>query len=399
MTPALALLFVLAQPASDTDVISHGGDADLAHEVAPSDTSPTDSGDATSGETSDVGPTDVELAAEPAPLAAPSTDIKVEVIALRPNGQIAPALAEVRLERRRQTPGSAPSTTQLLVAMTNAEGVATFPPMPPVGMGENDRVIARFDGHEVAAALSAENNGVSQPVRLIVREVSRDLSKLRIDLRVGLTPLDNVLRIEHIIRFDNPTHTVVDTDQKTGLRVPLLLPAPFGEPARGLFPGRPDPNELIQQVQPDLGRLQVESGDLVYRGPIPPDGLTLRIIMAVPYDGESHHNLALSSPVELAGLTFIAQSPPHVALALALDRASRIRTRSAQGGEELTLTVVEPPSPGTAVALTVGNTPDRHGLTRPLAAGLSVIIIGALLIVLAAPRRERSRDPAPHQPS
>jgi hypothetical protein len=230
-----------------------------------------------------------------------------------------------------------------------------------------------------------------------VREVSRDLSRLRIDLRVGLTPLDTALRIEHFIRVENPTHTVLDTDSGRGLRVPLLLPAPFGEPLRGLFPGRPDPNELIQQVQPDVGRLVVESGDLVYRGPVPPEGLTLRIIMALPYDGNTEHRLAIASPVELADATFIAQSPENVGLRLGLDRPARLRKRSAQGGEELTLSVVEPPAAGTPLALTVGNTPDRHGLMRPLAAGLSLVIIGALLVVLAAPkRRARGAEPNPH---
>lgn len=384
MNPALVLLLLLAQPEpapapTDTPAPS---DAPTADTPPPADTTtPADT------------PAPIDA---PAPALTPPGHIQVEVIALRPNGQITPAQAEVRLERRRQTPGSAPATAHLALAMTNAEGLAVFPPIGPVGMGESDRVIARYHGHEVVAALSAERDGITTPVRLVVREVSRDLRPLRLDVRIGLTPLDTVLRVEHFIRFENPTHTVLDTDQAQGLRVPLLLPAPFGGPARGLFPGRPDPNELIQQINPDMGRLIVEGGDLVYRGPIPPEGLSLRIIMAIPYDGSTEHRLSLSSPVDTSGLTFIAQSPPNVALMLATDRPTQILTRTSQGGLEQTLTVIAPPKANDALTLTVSNTPDRHGLMRPLAAGLGLVIVAALLVVLAAPRhRKRPAPPAP----
>lgn len=397
MNAALALLLLFSQP--EPTPTPTPADAPTPAPAAADTPAPTDT-PATDAQADTAAQPDAPEAApaEPPPALVPPGHIQVEVIALRPNGQITPAHAEVRLERRRQTPGSAPATAHLALAMTNAEGLAIFPPIGPVGMGESDRVIARYHGHEVVAALSAERDGITAPVRLVVREVSRDLSPLRLDVRIGLTPLDTVLRLEHFIRFENPTHTVLDTDQAQGVRVPLLLPSPFGGPARGLFPGRPDPNELIQQINPDMGRLVVEGGDLVYRGPIPPEGLSLRIIMAIPYDGSTEHRLALSSPVDLSDLTFIAQSPPNVGLMLATDRPTQLLTRTSQGGLEQTLTVLEAPKAGDALTLTVSNTPDRHGLMRPLAAGLGLAIVAALLVLLAAPRGAKRQRPEPAAP-
>lgn len=393
MNAALALLLLFSQPEPTPQPAP--ADAPTPAPTAADTPSPADT---PAADTRSAPDAPEAPPAEPAPVLAPPGHIQVEVIALRPNGQITPALAEVRLERRRQTPGSAPATSHLALAMTNAEGLAVFPPIGPAGMGESDRVIARYHGHEVVAPLSAERDGITTPVRLVVREVSRDLRPLRLDVRIGLTPLDTVLRLEHFIRFENPTHTVLDTDQVQGLRVPLLLPSPFGGPARGLFPGRPDPNELIQQVNPDMGRLVVEGGDLVYRGPIPPEGLSLRIIMAIPYDGSTEHRLALSSPIDLSDLTFIAQSPPNVGLMLATDRPTQILTRTSQGGLEQTLTVLDAPKADDALTLTVSNTPDRHGLMRPLAAGLGLAIVAALLVLLAAPRAAKRQRPDPATP-
>ncbi len=380
----LALALLLAQPAPTP-----------APAPTPEPTqAPTPAPEPTQAPAPEVAPTPApEAEPTPAPEVEPApadTDsIKVEVIALRPSGQIIPVATEVRLERRRQPPpamGGAPSTTMTLLATTNASGIASFPAPPPLGIAESDRVIARFKGQEVVVPLTPERNGRLAPIRLVVREMSRDLSRLRLDVRVALVPMDTVLRVEHVFRFENPSHTTLDADKRQGLLLPLLVPAPFGEPAHGLFPGRPDPNELIIATQPDLGRVVVENGDVVYRGPIPSEGLAIRIVMALPYDGQTTSHLGLTAPVDLSALAVILQSPIHLAPKLASDRPGELLTRPSQGGEERTLTLRTPPKAGETVLFTLSDTPDRHGFIRPLAAGLSLVVIGALLLLLLASR-------------
>lgn len=392
---AFCLVLVLTTP----DVTSPPTDGATApSQVSPDaslgDAGPTASPDAEAAPDAGASPSEApapegDAAHGLAPTPAPSERLVVEVIALSPEGRIAPGKAEVRLERWRRAPGQAgPSLTSVKMMPTDAEGRASFASPAPLGMGEEDRVVARAQDLEVSTSLTRDR-APGQPVRLVVRRQDRDLSRLRADLRIGLTPLDTVLRVEHFIRFENPTHTVLDTDAARGLRLPLLLPAPLGEPVRGLFPGRPDPNELIMNTQPDIGRLMVERGDVVYRGPIPAEGLTVRVIMAIPYDGQTTHHLGLSSPVELSDLTFIAQSPEHVALTFTLDRPTQLMSRTAQGGEERIYTALTPPGANTPVLLTLGRTPDRHTFMRPLAAGVSIALVAALLLLAAAPRRKR----------
>jgi hypothetical protein len=337
--------------------------------------------------------------AEPAPTEPPPLPpdaIRVNVTALAPSGRIEPAQAEVRLERiRKPRPGTdaAPTLIAAWTTTTSPSGEAAFVGLPAPGTAESDRIVARYAGLETSADLTPENSGRGTPVRLVVQRQSRDLTPLTLAMRVTLTPMDALFRVEHIIRFENSALTTLDTDDADGFILPLVAPAPFGDPDLGLLPGRPDPNELFFELQPEVGRITTERGRLVYRGPIPVDGLALRVVMALPYAKETAHDLGLSAAVPISRLSFAIEGPSHLAPRLSTSRPSELFVRPGET-DSRTFSLRDPLPPGTPVILKIEGTPDRHGLMRPLVTGLSLAVLAVIALLLVASRRSGPPSPS-----
>jgi hypothetical protein len=344
--------------------------------------------------------TEVPAAPEALPAPTPPKDaVLVEVSYLTPDGRLEPAAAEVRLERLRMPRPDSEGTPTLVAAWTTTaspDGRAYLTNIPPLETAESDRVVARYLGTETTLALTPERNGRLTPVRLVLESKNRDLSALSLTLRVSLTPTDRLFRVEHILRFDNRSMSTVDTDDADGLILPLIVPAPFGDPTLPLLPGRPEPNEFFFEMQPELGRLLPEKGRLVYRGPIPVEGLAIRVVMGLPYGHQTRHDLGLVSPLEVSRLTFSMQAPSHLAPTLSTSQPSEVLVRNVKDGEERSISLLSPLTPNTPVLLKIEGTPDRHSLMRPLVAGLSVAVVIALLLLLLSSRnRAQESRPSP----
>lgn len=330
-------------------------------------------------------PQDVEATAQ---VTAPVT---VQVRLLDPSGAVlAAGGAVVEIERKRQPrPGDegGAELVQAWRAVAAADGSARFDGLPPLGTAESDEVVARWHGHDSRRALEPPDDGRTEPLVLIVREVSHDVSSLRMGVRLTMAPRDSGLQIEHFFEIDNPTHSVIDTDHGAGLVLPLATPAPFGEPVESFLPPRPESREMLMQQSPEDGRLLVERGRLVYRGGISPDGLMVRVVYMLPYDGHTDHTYGLRLPVAASAVSMIVRNPEHVLLQTSFRAPSRAMVRAFMGGEERTAVLVDPPAAGEVVLFDVDGTPDRHVFFRPLAAGLGGVVVLALVVLYLAGRR------------
>ena len=329
---------------------------------------------------------------------APTAPVTVEVRLLDPTGAVvAAAGAAVEIERVRQPrPGEdgGPELVQAWRAVAAADGRARFEGLPPLGTAESDEVVVRWRGSATRSALTAPDDGRTEPLILIAREVSQDLSALRMGVRLTLAPRDNGLQIEHLYEVENTTHTVVDTDHGEGLVLPLVAPAPFGEPVESFLPPRPESREMLMQQSPEAGRLLSEKGRLVFRGAVSPDGLMVRVVYMLPYAGQTEHTYGLRMPVPGTSVSMTVRSPEKVVPKVSFRGPSRALVRDFMGGEERSAVLVEPPAAGEVVLFDVLGTPDRHAFYRPLAAGLGAVVVLALVVLWVASRRPRSTSTA-----
>jgi hypothetical protein len=251
-------------------------------------------------------------------------------------------------------------------------------------------VTALWHGGATEASLEAPNDGRIEPLRVIVRDVSRDMRPLSMSVRLTMAPDDSGLQIEHLFQLANPTHLVIDTDQGAGLILPLVTPAPFGEPVESFLPQRPEPRVFRTQHNPPAGRVLVEKGRLVYRGPVTPEGAVVRVVYLLPYAGGTDHTYGLRLPLDAESVTMVVRSPERVLPRAAFRARSEVLVRGFLGGEERTARLLEKPKAGGVVLIDVIGTPDRHVFYRPLAAGLGALVVG-VLVVLALSRRGRPR--------
>jgi len=331
------------------------------------------------------------LGAEGVPPASDGVGVRVQL--LHPSGAVLVAGgASVRLERRRMPRPGEEGTPEVIAAWqatAAADGSARFEGLPPLGMAESDRIVVRWQGATTTTPLEAKNDGRQEPLKVVVREVSRDLGVLRMAVRLTLSPRDTGLQVEQLFQLENPTNAVIDTDQATGLVLPLVAPAPFDEPVAAFLPARPDSNELLTQQNPEEGRVLVERGQLVFRGPVTPEGALVWVVYVLPYDGQTSHTYGLRMPVAASSVLLVLRSPERVAPAVSFRRPSDVVVRPFLGGEERSALLREPLA-GAVVLFDVQGTPDRHVFLRPLAAGLGAVVVVVLVVMLAAGRRRAS---------
>ncbi len=297
--------------------------------------------------------------------------------------------AALRIERKRMPrPGemAGPEVVQAWLATSTPDGAARFDGLPAFNTAESDSLVVRWKGSETRTPLTAPNDGRIEPLSVVVRDPIHDVGQLAMLVRLTMTPRDTGLQVEHLIQIENPTNTIIDTDQGAGLVMPLVAPAPFDEPVVAFLPQRPDSREFLTQQNPDSGRLLVEKGRLVFRGPIAPEGQLVRVVYLLPYAGEVDHTYAIRMPLPARSVSLVVRSPEKVLPQIAFRAPSEVLVRGYLGGEERTMLLVDEPDAGQVVLIDVRGTPDRHVFFRPLAAGLGAAVVG-LLVVLAVGRK------------
>lgn len=323
----------------------------------------------------------------------PAGTIQIIVTYVQPSGAVVPAQgAQVRIQRLRMPPPMQmdrdPEFTLAVSATTDAAGRANFEPLPVAGIGESDTVNVRWRGVTTSQELNAPNNGVITPLRLVVYDVTRDVSKLEMRVQLTVTPNDKGLRVEHVFALENAAHQAIDTDVGEGLVLPLVTPAPFDEPVASFLPQRPDGDRFFPRVEGDNGRLLVEKGRLVYRGVVQPAGQRLSVMYEIPYADETDHVFGLRMPVAASGLSLTLRGAERVLPEVTLRGASAAFLDWEGTRPTRTAMLDKPPAAGEVVLFDVKGTPDRHTFFRPFAAGVGGCIIAAL-IVLGAGRKRR----------
>jgi hypothetical protein len=199
-----------------------------------------------------------------------------------------------------------------------------------------------------------------------------------------------------MFEVESSRQQAVDTDQGAGLVMPLVTPAPHGEPVASFLPQRPEPREFLTQVDPpNQGRLLIEKGRLVYRGLVRPAGVRVRVVYVVPYDGHTEHTLGFRMPLPASSVAMVVRTSERVQPELAFHAPADVLVRPFMDGEQRTALLVEAPDAGEVVLFDVRQTPDRHVLLRPLAAGLGALLVAALLVLAIGRKREGSASTEP----
>ncbi|MFO0750913.1 MAG: hypothetical protein U1F43_35360 [Myxococcota bacterium] len=328
-----------------------------------------------------------------APTMGAPPGIVVDVVAHSPAGRRLPAAgAEVRLEqlqRGMMDEDSAGNLERVWIATADGNGRATFVGIPELSPGRSLRVVARWEGVEWPSELS--QNGQAQ---IDVFAVTADRSLVRAAMAYSLNVSEDEIFIEQTMRLtpgDDPR--AIDVDREGGIRLPMLEHAVFGESLDiGWIPPRPDPNMTLFEVDPPLGRLSVERGAMVYRGLIPPDGVTLHATYPAPYVNESNHTLAMRSPVELDSLELSVALGHDLEPEVALRTPFETIVRPTGDGERRLLRPLELPKAGEVFFVDVGDMPSRIVLLRPLVIGLSALVVASLTLAFLRTRRRVDSD-------
>ena len=304
---------------------------------------------------------------------------------------------EVVLRRMRQgMPGddSAPVAIKTIEIKANAEGVADLGSLEPPRPRESDHIVARHAGVEWQL-----QDGQNMP-QAIVWDVTEDLARLSIDLKVVLSPRDEGFLIDHIYTLTAGGARALDLRAK-GVRIPLMLPALFGEPFEaGFLPDRPDERTFRTEIEPRLddvkgASLKSENGALVLRTTIAPDRPVQMSVRAfVKYANEVEHTLAFrAGPVDLAGFLVFVERPERVGLRAALRMPADQTVQRTPEGERLVFIPMEIPKAGDTVRLDLAGSPERHNLVRPITTALA-LGLAALVTLTFLARRRREASPA-----
>ncbi len=329
----------------------------------------------------------------PAPTSPPGTT-RIVVTHVHPSGAVLPAAgAQVRIQRLRKPPPMQmdrdPEFTMAWTATADAQGRANFEQLPVLGIGESDSAQVRWRGVTTSQDLEAPNNGVVEPLRLVVYDVTRDLSRLKMRVQLTVTPTDKGLRVEHVLALENTTHEAIDTNVGEGLVLPMVTPAPFEEPVPSFLPQRPDSGRFITGLEPDNGRILIDKGQVVYRGVVQPGGQRVRVVYEIPYADETDHVFGLRMPIAASGLTLKLIGAERVFPEVSL-RGPSAAFLDWEGTRPVRTAMLDkPPAAGEVVLFDVKGTPDRHSFFRPFAASVGGCII-AVLIVLGAGRKRRT---------
>jgi len=323
-----------------------------------------------------AGPS-VAAAPPPAPGSALGLPpVVVQVTRIGEAGDLAPLVGgEVVLERwvrSARMPDAAPTLAAAFAAETDANGTARFSLEAPLGPGQSLRARARYrdvswPGAEVDP---------TRPVQLVVAEVGGGPEELALDLHIVVQPTEGRINMSARAVVLNRSLRAVDVSGGDGLRFPLLLPLLFDDVVTWtVVPGNPDRARFRFERSPEIGRLAVERGEVVYRGVVPPgDSLTITVTYGVPYDSRQDYRLALRPPLDVERLLLQVVHARRIApwVAPVGDFEPILRRR----GDELErfLEVVEPPRRGELFELDVVRTPSDKVLVRALA------VYGTLLL-------------------
>jgi len=246
--------------------------------------------------------------------------VVVKVLKVDRSGSVTPLPgAEVVLERWMGDPMRAPKLENRAAGMvgirlagakvgtTDSQGQAQFEP-PQMAPGQLLSVSVLHDGHTFGGEQFKPS---AKPVEIRVYERTEDTSELSCDLFVGMFVDERMVVTDITMTFNNNQPVIVDTD-RTGLRLPMVLPAVRGEPVEGVLPDGALRN-IANQRQPVRGRIRMEKGTVVYRGPIMPgSSQQIRLRYGIPIE-RSVQDIAIKSVLKADRVRVLARWSRRIA--------------------------------------------------------------------------------------
>ena len=312
------------------------------------------------------------------PSAGP-TSFSVRVRRMSSHGAFSPAAGvTVRLERWRTGlgPMSVPKLTDAWLTETDAEGraVVSASATSSRAPGKQDlSLTVQADGQRYDAPTDDPN------VDVVVFTPTDAVDSLSMDVRAEIVVGEGKLFFDQRVHLATRSLARVDLSAGPGIRVPLMLPAAFGDAVDfGLMPAAPNPDRVKFSVTPDVGRLAVERGAVVYQGPVDPGRpVELGVRYPIPYDDALDHTLAFRLPVDSTRTMVGLRYANHVAPGITFRRPHRIVTRALTRGTERVMTATPPPKAGEVVFVDLTRAPGRRATILPFvaaAAGLLVLL-------------------------
>ena len=180
-------------------------------------------------------------------------------------------------------------------------------------------------------------------------------------------------------------------EEGNGLRVPVALPAVFGDALdAGLLPPETARRHLALQVSPQTGRLVVRQGAVFFEGHVPPGpGTQIRVRYALPIVAE-RMDLALRAPIELAAFSMSSEWTDKISPRIVPSKPYRAHRRVRADSVQQLMRLRDPVKAGEPIVLHVSRLPRPLEVHGAVALGGSLFLLFISLLALTAGwRRER----------
>lgn len=324
-------------------------------------------------------------------MAVPTGPISVKVVKVSPSGATAPFVgAEVVVELWVGQGGRMPDLSarasgmvgiQLAAAsiqVSGSDGIATFPSQT-LGVGQRLTVSVLADGH----TFGGQPIEPGKPSEIRVYDRTEDVSSLSSELLIGLFVDERMVVADVTLTFHNDSPQIIDVEQQ-GLRLPMVLPAVRGWPVEGVLPDGAL-RHIANQREPIRGRISMEKGSVVYRGPILPGrGQKIRLRYGIPIEN-SRQGLGIVSKMDSTRVRVISRWSKRIAPQVVPGRSFTAFERD-QGEQRQRQIVIDDPLPaGTPLLLNLDRLPYAVGAESAVALIGSLVLLALFGFALLSP--------------
>jgi hypothetical protein len=307
------------------------------------------------------------------------------------DGSLAPVSGvEVLLERWASSPASMGEKRIDAVYRTTSDsmGVARFPLEARAGGAE---LIASTVDEGITRFASPSTGNTRAPIDLRLYELGGQADDLQGAMQVDLSVRDGFVIVETSWTVRTTGRRLVRLEGEERLRVPLALPAIFGDSMdSGMLPNDTARRHLALQVSPETGRLIVKNGAVFYEGTIPPGpGTSIRVRYPLPIVAQ-RMDLAFRSPIKTSSLSLSSAWSDRVAPRVVPETPFRAYRSVRSENVRRFLVVKEPPAAQESLVIHVSRLPRPLDVHAAAAVGGSLVLLFLFgLALVSGWRRER----------
>lgn len=317
--------------------------------------------------------------------------VHVDVQRVSPSGALSPAPGVgVLLERWTTSPSRMGESglDAVFEAITGPDGRAAFPAAARAGGAS---LVASVVDEGITRKASLAPRAASRPISLRLYDSAGTPDELEGVMQVDLSIRDGFVIIETAWTVSTTGRRLVRIEGEGRLPVPMALPAVFGGLVdAAMLPPDTARRHLALSVSPETGRLVLRDGGIFFEGHIAPgEGTLIRVRYALPIVAE-RMDLALRSPIALAGFSLSSSWSDRVSPRVVPDRPFRAHRRARGETVQRLLRVLDPPGADEPIMLFVSRLPrplDVHAATAVGGAFLLLFLFG--LALTTGLRRER----------